>query len=364
MTTFVLAAILLLLAAISAVVLPLLRKNAAVPNPAVGAAFAAAGVLVFGGGALYTVWSNWDWRQPAADGVSPENMVSRLARRLEKNPDDLEGWNRLGRSYAVLEQYPLAVRAYQRANELAGGKNAEALVGMGEALILNDQNEITGRGGRFIEQALELDPKSGAALFYGAAVALRRGDLPLARQRFAGLLDLDPPPSADVRPIIEQQIAAIDQQLAQAGAAPGAPSADARTAGAQSSAPGREGSSGQAAGSAAVSPVKVRVTLSPKLNDESLASYPLFVIVRDPRRAGPPLAVKRLKATFPQSVELTTSDSMLPDHSFTQGQLVEVVARISKTGSPTASPGDPVGLAAHTVGQGGVVDIQIEHVSP
>src|SRR5688572_16002323 len=141
MTTFVLIAILLLLAAVSVIVLPLLRKNAAIPNPAVGAAFAAAGVLVFGGGALYTVWSNWNWQAPAEDAVSPENMVSRLARRLEKNPDDLEGWNRLGRSYAVLEQYPLAVRAYQRANELAGGKSVEALVGMGEALILNDQNE-------------------------------------------------------------------------------------------------------------------------------------------------------------------------------------------------------------------------------
>jgi cytochrome c-type biogenesis protein CcmH len=369
MTTFVLIAILLLLAAISVIVLPLLRKNDAIPNPAVGAAFAAAGVLVFGGGALYAVWSNWNWQAPAEDAVTPENMVSRLARRLEKNPDDLEGWNRLGRSYAVLEQYPLAVRAYQRASELAGGKNAEALVGMGEALILNDQNEINGRGGRFIEQALALDPKSGSALFYGAAVAMRRGDLPLARQRFAGLLELDPPPSADVRPIIEQQIAAIDERLAAAGGAPGpASSADGRTAGPpagpQGSAPPPQGSDRQAAASGPVPPVKVRVTLSPKLNGESLASYPLFVIVRDPRRAGPPLAVKRLKSTFPQSVELTTGDSMLPDHSFTKGQLVEVVARVSKTGSPTASPGDPVGLAAHTVGQGGVVDIQIEHVSP
>lgn len=366
MTTFVLIAILLLLAAISFVVLPLLRKNAAVPNPAVGAAFVAAGVLVFGGGALYAVWSNWNWQGSSEDAVTPENMVSRLARRLEKNPNDLEGWNRLGRSYAVLEQYPLAVRAYQRASELAGGKNAEALVGMGEALILNDQNEITGRGGRFIEQALELDPKSGSALFYGAAVALRRGDLPLARQRFAGLLELDPPPSADVRPIIEQQIAAIDERIAAAGGTPGAsPSADGRPAGPQGSAPSSQSSEPPAAASAAaVPPVKVRVTVSPKLSGESLGSYPLFVIVRDPRRAGPPLAVKRLKATFPQSVELTTADSMLPDHSFTKGQVVEVVARVSKTGSPTASAGDPVGLAAHTVGQGGVVEVQIEHVSP
>jgi hypothetical protein len=95
-----------------------------------------------------------------------------------------------------------------------------------------------------------------------------------------------------------------------------------------------------------------------------VSSLPLFVFVRDPRAAGPPLAVKRLKATFPQTVELTTQDSMLPGHSFTKGQLVEVVARVSKSGSPGESPGDLFGLAAHKVGDGGVVDIQVEHVSP
>jgi hypothetical protein len=88
------------------------------------------------------------------------------------------------------------------------------------------------------------------------------------------------------------------------------------------------------------------------------------VFVRDPRAAGPPLAVKRLKATFPQTVELTPQDSMLPGHSFTQGQLVEVVARVSKSGSPGESAGDLFGLAAHKVGEGGVIDIQVEHVSP
>ncbi len=113
-----------------------------------------------------------------------------------------------------------------------------------------------------------------------------------------------------------------------------------------------------------VPPVRVRVTLSGKLNGDSLSSLPLFVFVRDPRAGRPPLAVKRLKATFPQTVEITTQDSMLPGHSFTKGQLVEVVARVSKSGSPVESAGDLFGLAAHKVGEGGVVDIQVEHVSP
>ena len=380
MTTFILIAVVLTIAAVAVVIIPLVRKSGATPSPAIWTALGATGVLVFGGGLLYYAWGNVGWSQVQADAVTPQNMVSRLARRLEKNPDDLDGWLRLGHSYTVLEQYPLAIRAYQKANELGGGKNFDAVLGLGEALVLSSDSEFTGRGAKFLEQALEMNPKSGQALFYGAVAAMRRGELPLARERFSALLTLDPPPADNVKAIFEQQIKAIDEQLAQqggaGGSAPGAASADARAAGSPGT---RGGSPGAAAGSGAdgggapsdntaaagsVPPVRVRVTLSAKLSADALSSLPLFVFVRDPRAAGPPLAVKRLKATFPQTVEITTRDSMLPDHSFTKGQLVEVVARVSKSGGPVQSAGDLFGLAAHKVGDGGVVDIQVEHVSP
>lgn len=47
------------------------------------------------------------------------SMVDRLASRMEKNPSDLEGWLKLGRSYQVLEEHDKAVRAYQKALALA-----------------------------------------------------------------------------------------------------------------------------------------------------------------------------------------------------------------------------------------------------
>jgi cytochrome c-type biogenesis protein CcmH len=358
MTTFILLAIALTIAAVGVVVVPLLRRNAAAPTPAVWAAFGATGVLIFGAVALYATWSNWSWQTPAA-GDSPQGMVSGLARRLEKNPDDLDGWIMLGRSYAVLEQYPLAMRAYQRADRLAGGKNAEALVGMAEAMVLEDDKQLDGAAGQYIEKALALDPKSSKAQFYGAAAALRRGDLPLARARFTNLLALDPP--ANVRPILEQQITAIDQRLAGGGGANAGGGVGPHTG-----APNATGlnASGGASAANATPPVRVKVTLSAKLTESVPASAPLFVLVRDPRQAGPPLAVKRLSSRFPQTVELTTADSMLAGHTFAAGQLVEVVARVSRSGSPIGASGDPFGLAAHRVGEGGVVDIVIDHVTP
>jgi cytochrome c-type biogenesis protein CcmH len=359
MTTFILLAIVLTIAAVGVVAVPLLRRNAALPTPATLAAFTASGLLIFGAVALYVSLSNFSWRTPAA-GDSPQGMVSGLARRLEKNPNDTAGWLLLGRSYSVLEQYPLAERAYQRADRLAGGKSAEALVGMAEALVLQDDSQLVGAAGQYLEKALELDPKSSKAQFYGAAAALRRGDLPLARQRFTNLLALNPP--ENVRPILQQQIAAIDERLGTGGAGPPAgPFAGAGTPDSRAAPPGP---SPQTAPASTAPPVRVNVTLSAKLSSSVPSSAPLFVLVRDPRQAGPPLAVKRLTSRFPQTVELTTADSMLPNHTFAAGQLVEVVARVSRSGSPIGASGDPFGLAAHRVGEGGVVDIVIDHVTP
>jgi cytochrome c-type biogenesis protein CcmH len=350
MITFIILAAALTFTAAAAIAIPLLRRDSA-GSQASWTAFSVVGLLAAGAASLYVALSNWSWSQPPAAPDSPRNMVSSLARRLASNPQDLTGWLMLGRSYTVLEQYALAERAYERADRLAGGKNAEALVGRAEALTLENDAELDGRAGQLIEQALALDPKSGKAQFYGAAAALRRGDLPLARQRFSNLLALQPP--ANVRPIIEQQIAAIDQRLAGGGPSEGAN----RAADSATSTP-------TPTGTPAAPPVRVNVTWSPALGTPAASAAPLFVIVRDPAQPGPPLAAKRLSSHFPQRVELTTADSMLAGRTFTAGQQVEVVARIALSGSATGGRGDPFGLVRYRVGHDGLVDIVIDRLTP
>ena len=345
MITFVLLAAALTLASVVAVAMPLLRPRAAGAPAAPWTALATAGLLVVGSAALYVTWSKWSWHTaPAAD--TPERMVAQLARRLEHDPTDLNGWLMLGRSYTALQEYPLAVRAFGRAVQLSDGKNAEALSGEAEALALSDESELDGRAGRLFEQALALEPESAKALFFGAAVAARRGDLPLARQRFAKLLSLNPPQA--IRPMIEQQIAAIDEKLA---------------AGPMSAAAVQQGHPAGAADGAGAPTVRVNVTLSPSLAS-SAGAAPLFVFVRDPAQGGPPLAVKRLDSHFPQSVALSPADSMVPGRAFTAGQNVQVVARIARSGSPIAVSGDPFGEVTYHVGQDGLVSLVIDRLTP
>jgi cytochrome c-type biogenesis protein CcmH len=341
MITFVLLAAVLTIAGVALIAVPLLRRKPVEYSPAPWAALIATGILAIGSTVLYVRMTNWSWETKVGDD-SPQTMVARLARKLEKDPQNLEGWLLLGRSYTQLQEFQLATRAYQRADRLAGGKSAEALIGEAEALARGDETELDRRAGRLIEQALALDPNSGKALFFGAAVAMRRGALPLARERFTKLLALDPPDN--IKPLLRKQIETIDQQLAGGGPAAEQPQV--------------------AAASDSGAKVRINVTLAPTLAQSASGSSPLFVFVRDPQKPGPPLAVKRLDSHFPQTVELTAADSMMPGRAITTGQKVQVVARIARSGNPVGASGDPFGESAYLVGRDGLINIVIDHITP
>jgi cytochrome c-type biogenesis protein CcmH len=358
MSTFVFLAAALIIAVIALIAVPLLRRKPVDVSPAPWAALIGAGVLAFGSVVLYVHWTNWSWAKPAADVNSPETMVAHLARKLEQDPANLDGWLMLGRSYTALRQYPLAARAFRRANQLADGKNSDALVGEAEALALGDETELDRRAGRLIEQALALDPNSGKALFFGAAAAMRRGELPLARDRFAKLLALNPPDS--IKPLLQKQIEAIDRHIAGLPDEPdsGQPP---QVAANQGTAPVAGGASRANDPSAKV---RINVTVAPALSQSATGASPLFVFVRDPDRPGPPLAVKRLESHFPQTVELTASDSMMPGRAIAAGQKVQVVARIARSGNPVGASGDLFGESAYMVGRDGLINIVIDRVTP
>lgn len=339
MYIFILLAAALLLVAGALIALPMLRSRPALA-PAVWTALACTAVLVLGSAVLYGALDDWPQHQsPAAD--SPEAMVERLVHHLNAHPRDLDGWLMLGRSYLVLQRYPLAARAYGRAVQLSGD-NTQALLGEAQALILSDQTTLAGRAGDLVERALAHSPDDPQALFFGAVVALHRREMRLARTRFQHLLALNPP--ANVRSVAESQIALIDRNLA-----PGIVSG-ARTG-------------GSAAARAAAALIRVRLVLAPTLAGRASSAAPLYVFVRDPADPGPPLAVKRLSSHFPQTVVLRPQDTMVPGHTFSVGERVEVIARIAPSGNPLDQSGDLSGQTSYRVGHDGLAEIRIDHVT-
>lgn len=328
MSAFVVVALLLTLIAAAAIALPLIRPARGSP-PAVVAAVVTCLLLASAAALLYPTWSSWDWNKPAPSADSPSAMVGKLARRLERSPDDLDGWLLLGRSYAQIGQYPMAARAFQRADQLAGGKNAEALMGLAEALVLGERSGLDGRAGRLFEQALALDAKSNRALFYAAIAALERGERPLARERFQHLLENgDPPP--EVRRLIEEQIRQLEAPVVEAG----------------------------------VVSIPLHVTLSPEVSAHVAPGATLFVLARVPGQRGPPLAARRLEAHFPQEVELRSSDAMIAGTGFEAGQELEIEARVANAGGAVAVSGDPFGTARVVAGGKERVGIEIGKLKP
>jgi cytochrome c-type biogenesis protein CcmH len=348
MLTFVLVTALLAVLIAAVLVRPLLRTRDD-QGPARLTAVVTGLVLLAGGGALYAMFSDYAWDRPAADAQTPASRAAALARKLARQPDDLQGWLELGDQYMEIEQFPLAARAYQRADSVANGRSAPAIIGLAEALMSIDFEEIRGRAGRLFERVLEIEPRNFKALFYGAVAALSRDDFATGRERFETLLALDPP--ENVRAIIVRQLQAIE--AAQRNADANAASAGAANA--------SVADAGAASGGAQV---RVKVSMSPTLNVRTGERAALFVLARDPAQPGPPFAAKRLPVTFPVEVTLTAADAMLPQRRISAGQKLEVIARISRDGQPQGTSGDPFGQISYQVGKDGQLSLVIDRVTP
>jgi cytochrome c-type biogenesis protein CcmH len=368
-TTFLVIAALMASAAVALVSWPLLRTPVGGAGEAGEAraaripAIALALFLPVAAGGLYHLWSTYTWN-PAdltTGPMSVEQMVSRLERRLERSPNDVEGWLMLGRSDVALNRYEKAVAAYERAYQLSDGKSAQAAAGLGEAMALVDPRAIDGRAAELFEEALRIDPQNPQALWYGGIVALHRKDGNLARDRWMTLLKLGPP--KDVASLLAMRIAELDQQL---GRPPDPTLAQLANGPAEAAAQPAANPAPPAAPAAGGNAVHVHVSIAPGLKGSVRPTDTLFVLARDPQAPGPPLAVKRFPPgqVLPLDVELTASDAMIPARSIATVREATVVARISRAGQPLPASGDLYGELKYDVTAGRAADLVIDRTVP
>jgi cytochrome c-type biogenesis protein CcmH len=350
-TVFILLCAAMLVAAMFVLIRPLLRKHddAAATRPsALASAFVLAVIVPVITAALYASQSNWNWRQSevvAKQEHDAQAVVAELERQMEKSPQDIEGWLKLGSAYLALSQPGRAVNAYQKAFDLSNGTNNDAALGLGEALVLADETSIRGRAAEMFELVLSRDALNPQALWYGAIASLAAGKLEVGRDRLAKLIAQNPP--QQIREIIERQIQDIDQQLGKT----------ASTTGPSVSGPAQPGASPRS--------IVVTVSLAPSLAGKFDARTPLFILARD--GAGPPLAAtRRVVGDLPLTVTLSDTDAMIAGRNLSSVQQATVVARISKSGTPQAQSGDAFGEVVHPFSKTGSskVDIVIERTVP
>jgi cytochrome c-type biogenesis protein CcmH len=343
MNTFLILAAIMAGIAAAVVAAPLIRER---QSRVLGAVVA---ILVIGAAAgLYPLWSNWNWHAPTGsqDSGGPEvaAMVAKLEGRLREQPSDLQGWLLLGRSYLSLQRLDEAIVAYGRAHQL-DAQNADADIGLGEAMSLRAGGQITAPAAQMFESALVLEPTNPKALLYGGFAAAVRGDRQLARTRWEALKGLHPPP---------QILAMLDARIAELGAT------DAPAAGTNASPAG----TGTPTGDLGAALVTVNIRVAPALKSRMTSEAPLFIFAQEPGARGPPLAAKRLtSAAIGTQIRLSASDSMLPGRVLVSGSRVSVTARVSFSGQPLAAAGDLYGELSYDVGRDGIRDLVIDRVA-
>lgn len=308
-------------------------------------------VLMLSAG-MYVQFSKGAWNVPESAQVNAAQAadadvqaeITAFEARVNTNAEDVEGWMLLGSARIRARDFAGATQAYDKAFTLTQGSNMDARTGLAESLILADTTTLNGRAALLINEGLQQAPMHPKLLWYGGLVAMQANDLQLARTRFQSLLQLNPPDN--VRELLGKQIDQINVQLGESTSG---------TTGAM------------AATSVSDRAITVHVTLSAAMKQKLTQPMTLFILARNPAQPGPPLAVERHQSSeLPLTVELTTADAMLPSRTLAAAQDVEVVARLSSSGTPMEQSGDLTGIARYSFAKGerGEVSIEINRQVP
>ncbi|MCB1737680.1 MAG: c-type cytochrome biogenesis protein CcmI [Gammaproteobacteria bacterium] len=292
------------------------------------------------------------------------DLAAKLAAKMEQDPENLEGWVMLGRTYDVLEQYANAASAYEMARSLSP-EDPDLMVSLAEAQAMSSQGSLQGQPRELIDQALKIQPQHGKALWYAGMSRFQTGteyreavdmwmlllmQMDESTEAYAQVAEIireaaghggfEPPLAAQVDTLPSIQ---APPMMAQAQTQPESPQQPAATDGAA---------------------IKVTVRLGDGMADKIAPGDTLFVYARALEGPRMPLAIVRVTAAdLPFDTELNDAQAMMPAMRLSNFPQVVVGARVSRSGQAIAQPGDVFGeVSPVDVAAGSNVQIVIDQV--
>jgi cytochrome c-type biogenesis protein CcmH len=287
-----------------------------------------------------------------SDSVSQaqiEAMVAQLAQRLENPPagqaPDPQAWEMLARSYASMQRFAQADRAYLRARDLAPG-NAQLLADHADVLAVMQGQSAAGEPTRLIERALAIDPVNLKALALAGTAAFERKDAAAAVDYWTRAKALATP-NSDFAAGLDRSLEVARAELK--GAPLPQPSATPATASVPSAAKAIQGV----------------VTLAPALAAKVAPGDTLFIFARAAEGPRMPLAIlKRQASELPLKFTLDDSTAMSKEMTLSRAPQVMVQARISRSGNAMPQPGDLLGQVGPVAPGATGLTITIDSVQP
>jgi cytochrome c-type biogenesis protein CcmH len=133
-----------------------------------------------------------------------EANVAALAKRLESNPSDAQGWTMLARSYSSMERFSESAGAYAKATELTPN-NADLWAEYAFATAMASGRSLEGRPMELIQRALKADPNNAKALQLAGSAAFQAKDYKKAVGYWERVLK-QVPPGSEVAQTIQSRI--------------------------------------------------------------------------------------------------------------------------------------------------------------
>jgi cytochrome c-type biogenesis protein CcmH len=251
-------------------------------------------------------------REFAQAPQSMEEMTRRLERAVAAQPDSAEGLYFLGRTYMAQDRPADAAKMFERAANLAG-RQPELLGQWAQAQYFADGKKWSDKIQALTDEALKADPKEVTSLGL-LGIAAFEGERYQQAIDYWNRLLAQLPEGDNSRAALQGGIEQATERLQASG-------------GKVAAAP--------AAKVAAL--LKVRVDLASELKGKVQPGDSVFIFARAVSGPPAPLAAKRLTvADLPVTVELGDADAMMPQLKLSNFPEVQLVARVSRAGQPTA----------------------------
>ncbi|WP_339453624.1 c-type cytochrome biogenesis protein CcmI [Pseudomonas sp. EA_5y_Pfl2_R50] len=251
-------------------------------------------------------------REFAQAPQSMEEMTQRLERAVAAQPDSAEGLYFLGRTYMAQERPAEAAKMFERAANLAG-RQPELLGQWAQAQYFADGKKWSAKIQALTDEALKADPKEVTSLGL-LGIAAFEGERYQEAIDYWNRLLAQLPPQDSSRAALQGGIQRAAERLEASG-----------------------GKVAQAPVATKAALLKVSVDLATELKGKVQPGDSVFIFARATSGPPAPLAAKRLTvADLPVTVELGDADAMMPQLKLSNFPEVQLVARISRAGQPTA----------------------------
>jgi cytochrome c-type biogenesis protein CcmH len=145
-----------------------------------------------------------------------EANVAALAKKLQSNPSDVQGWTMLARSYSQMEKYSEAAGAYAKVTEL-NPKDADLWAEYAFVSAMAAGKKLEGQPMEFVDRALKIDPNNANALGLAANADFEAKHYQQAIDYWQRLLK-QVPPNSEVVQTINERINEAKSQLSNKGA--------------------------------------------------------------------------------------------------------------------------------------------------